>query len=281
MDDLCRNTVFTNDSCRSGGVFYLGAKSTALAAPFRGVLDEVRVFDRELNIPQIRAVMRADMGGVHVLPKGGALSVAAGATLEVNGTDETASTIAGAGTLDFISGRLTLTGPSSFAGTLKGDGTVVLPAGASLTVGTDPQDFTGYVEMAGGAFGLPAGVTSIPATFRMTAIDPSAETTVPGDAEIPDGTALAVTDGFRGPFVTAAGKVVVKGGGTVALPTEAPMRGTWVIARGASVEDAGTGDLNERWTVTNLRKKHTAEFAVQNGEFTCAVSGPGLAVIVR
>ena len=88
-------------------------------------------------------------------------------------------------------------------------------------------------------------------------------------------------DGFRGPFVTAAGKVVVKGGGTVTLPTGVPMRGTWVIARGASVEDAGAGDLNERWTVTNLSKKHTVEFKVQNGEFTCTVAGPGLAVMVR
>ena len=281
MDDLCRNTVFTNDSCRSGGVFYLGAKSTALAAPFRGVLDEVRVFDRELNIPQIRAVMRADMGGVHVLPKGGALSVAAVATLEVNGTDETASTVAGEGTLDFISGRLTLTGASSFAGTLKGEGTVVLPAGASLTLGTDPQDFTGYVEMAGGAFGLPAGVTAIPATFRMTAIDPSAETTVPGDAEIPDGTALTATAEFHGPFVTAAGKVIVAGSGTITLPAGSVAGRTWVIARGASVEDLGTGDLNERWTVTNLRKNHSAEFKVQNGEFTCTVSGPGAVLLVR
>lgn len=281
VDDLCRNTVFTNDSCRSGGVFYLGAKSTALAAPFRGALDEVRVFDRELNIPQIRAVMRADMGGVHVLPKGGALSVAAGATLEVNGTDETASTVAGEGTLDFISGRLTLTGASSFAGTLKGEGTVVLPAGASLTLGTDPQDFTGYVEMAGGAFGLPAGVTAIPATFRMTAIDPSAETAVPGDAEIPDGTALAATAEFHGPFVTAAGKVIVAGSGTITLPAGSVAGRTWVIARGASVEDLGTGDLNERWTVTNLRKNHSAEFKVQNGEFTCTVSGPGVVLLVR
>ena len=277
--DYCGGGSLTNDSCRVGGVFYLGSKSTAPTAIFRGAIDEVRVFDRALNIPQIRAVMRADMGGVHVLPKGGALSVAADATLEVNGTDETAQTIEGEGTLDFISGRLTLTGASSFAGTLKGDGTVALPEGASLALGTEPTGFTGYFDMAGGALALPAGVASIPATFRMSAIDPSAETQVPGDAEIPDGTALAVSETFRGPFVSTPGKVVIKGGGTVTLPA-ANAAGQWVIARGASVEDAGTGDLNGRWTVTNLPQGVKAKFRLRNGEFTCTVAA-GMAILIR
>ncbi|MBP3848115.1 MAG: hypothetical protein J6D22_00040, partial [Pyramidobacter sp.] len=56
--------AFNYDSCRDGGVFYLGGKSTAVGAPFRGCLDEVKVFDKPFNIPQIRAVMRADAGAL-------------------------------------------------------------------------------------------------------------------------------------------------------------------------------------------------------------------------
>ena len=158
--------AFNYDSCRNGGVFYLGGKSTAVDAPFRGCLDEVKVFDKPFNIPQVRAVMRADAGALRVLPEGGAVAVDAGATLEVNGTDESFAALTGAGTLDLASGRLAITSTNTFAGTLAGDGTLVLPAGAELTLGQDPSGFTGYFEMAGGALVLPAGVTSVPATFR-------------------------------------------------------------------------------------------------------------------
>lgn len=281
-EDVGKNdgTAFTYDSCRAGGVFYLGAKSSAPDVKFRGCLDEVKVFNKAFNIPQIRAVMRADAGALRVLPAGGAVAVDAGATLEVNGTDETFGALTGAGTLDLASGRLAITSTNTFAGTLAGDGLLVLPAGAELTLGQNPTNFTGVFEMAGGALVLPAGVTSVPATFRPLTVDPAASAAYPGDVEILDGTALTVSAGAYGPFVTSPRKIIICGGGTVTLPAPTAV-GTWTIGSGSEVVDNGTGDLAARWMVTNLGANKKARFKTDGGAFTCTVIGAGTMVIFR
>ena len=272
--------AFDYDSCRNGGVFYLGAKSSAPGAVFKGCLDEVKVYDKACNIPQIRAVMRADAGALRVLPADGAVAVDAGATLEVNGTDESFGALTGAGTLDLASGRLAITSTNTFAGTLAGDGLLVLPAGAELTLGQNPTNFTGVFEMAGGALVLPEGVTSIPATFRPLPVDPAASIAYPGDVEIVDGTALTVSAGTYGPFVTSPRKVIICGGGTVTLPASTAV-GTWVIGRGSEVVDNGTGDLAARWTVTNLGANRKARFKTDGGIFAVEVIGAGTIMIFR
>jgi len=272
--------AFNYDSCRNGGVFYLGAKSTAPGATFKGCLDEVKVFDKAFNIPQVRAVMRADVGALRVLPVDGAVAVDAGATLEVNGTDESFGALTGAGTLDLASGRLAITSTNTFAGTLAGDGLLVLPAGAELTLGQNPTNFTGYFEMAGGALVLPEGVTSIPATFRPLTVDPAASAAYPGDVEILDGTALAVSAGAYGPFVSTPRRVIVCGGGSVTLPSPTAV-GTWVIGQGAEVVDNGTGDLADRWTVTNVGTNKKVRFRISGGTFFFTVQDAGTMVIFR
>ncbi len=272
--------AFDYDSCRDGGVFYLGAKATGPDASFKGSLDEVKVYDKAFNIPQIRAVMRADAGALRVLPADGVVAVDAGATLEVNGTDESFGALTGAGTLDLASGRLAITSTNTFAGTLAGDGLLVLPAGAELTLGQNPTNFTGVFEMAGGALMLPEGVTSIPATFRPLTVDPVESAAYPGDVEILDGTALTVSAGAYGPFVSTPRKVIVCGGGSVTLPSPTAV-GTWVIGQGAEVVDNGTGDLADRWTVTNLGPQKKARFKTDGGAFTCTVIGAGTTVIFR
>ena len=279
VEGFSANGAFTSDSTRDG-FFYLGAKSTATWARFRGALDEVKVFDQALSVHQIRATMRADAGGARVLPAGGAVTVAEGATLEVNGTDEEASHISGSGTLDLVSGRLALAGTNTFAGTLVGDGTLMLPAGADLTLGADPAGFTGYFEMAGGALALPEGVTRVNATFRATAIDGAAQVSYPGDVEIPDGTALTLTAANKGPLITANGTVTILGSGTITLPDPQAV-GNWEIARGTAVVDAGSGDLNGRWSVANAWETHTVKFAVSSGAFWCRVYGSGSLFFVR
>lgn len=274
------NGAFTYNSCRDGGVFYIGAKSTAPGVPFYGCLDEVKVFDEILNIPQLRAVMRADAGALNALPEGGDVAVDAGAVLEVNGTDESFAALTGEGTLDFTSGRLEITTTNTFAGTLSGNGTIVLPAGAELTLGTDPAGFTGYFEMAGGALVLPEGVTSVPATFLPVPLDPASSVSYPGDVEIPDGTVLAVSDGAYGPFVSTPRRIIVCGGGTVTLQSSASL-GTWVIGSGSEVVDNGDGDLASRWTVTNLGANNKVRFSTSGGVFSCTVLGAGSMVIIR
>jgi hypothetical protein len=81
---------------------------------------------------------------------------------------------------------------------------------------------------------LPAGVTSIPATFRPLTVDPAERVEYPGDVEILDGTALAVSAGAYGPFVSTPRRVIVCGGGSVTLPSSTAI-GTWVIGQGAGM----------------------------------------------
>lgn len=279
---LSQNGAFATRAASAGNVFYLGAKTTMPDATFRGALDEVKVYAAALDARQIRAVMRADAGALRVLPEGGAVAVAAGAALEVNGTDETVGALTGQGTVNLLSGALTLTNAVSvFEGTLAGDGTLRLAAGAAWTLARAPTAFTGYVELAGGALTLPEGVAAIPATFRVTPLDTARETVCAGDVEIPDGTALALTAAYRGPFATARGRVIVAGGGSVTLPAPAAV-GTWVIAQGAEdVRDDGAGALADRWRVTNLPATRTARFHVAGGAFLCTVPPSGTLLLVR
>lgn len=274
--------AFTTRAATEGSVFYLGAKATQTAVSFRGALDEVKVFAAALDARQVRAVMRADAGDLHVLPQGGDVAVADGATLEVNGTQETLGVLSGKGSVDLVSGTLALTNAASaFDGTLTGEGTLRLAAGADLTLATAPTAFTGYVELAGGTLTLPGGVRTIPATFRVTPVDTARETVCAGDVEIPDGTALALTAAYRGPFVTAHGRVVVCGGGSVTLPTPAAV-GTWVIGQGAEdVRDDGAGALADRWHVTNLPALRTARFQISGGTFLCTIQPSGTLLLIR
>ncbi len=274
--------AFTNDGPSDGAVFYLGAKSTDTTIPFRGALDEVKIFATALSERQIHALMRVDAGGVRVLPEGDAVTIAEGATLEVDGTKETLATLAGSGTFSLTSGTVCLTnGVSQFDGALKGKGTLCLAEGASLTLAQSPADFSGVVEMAGGAFSAPKGAEAIPATFRLLTLDGAQEVSYPGSIEIPDGTAITLAEGVKGPLVTAQGAVTICGGGTVTLPSP-KARGVWVLARGASIADQGTTDLNTRWTVTNLEGDHKATFRVtESGDFICGVIGRGMFIICR
>lgn len=274
--------AFATRAPTAESVFLLGAKATQLDTSFRGALDEVKVFAAALDERQIRAVMRADAGAPGVLPTGGDVAVAEGATLEVDGAEETVGALSGKGTVDLAAGALTLTNAASaFEGTLAGNGTLRLAAGATLALAAAPTAFTGCVELAGGALALPEGVATIPATFRVAPIDPTRETICAGDVEIPDGTALALTTAYRGPFVTARGRVIVRGGGSVTLPN-ASATGVWTIAAGAAdVRDDGEGPLAARWQVANLPPTRTARFAVSGGAFTCTVQAGGTLLLVR
>lgn len=262
----------------AGMNLYLGARPDKTGVIFRGAIDEVRYYDRALTGSDVRAILREDLArGLAALPEGTAVEVAAGATLEVNGTDETVSALTGGGEVAVESGRVSVTGASAFDGTLRGDGTVRLPAGAALTLAQSPAEFTGVFEMAGGRLELPDGA-ALPALFRVCAVD-GAAAAYPGDVEIPDGASAVLSADGRGPLVTAAGGVAVAGGGTVVLP-DARASGTWTIARGAAVE--ATEEALAAWRVADLPASSRAVFQVlANGDFVCRIFTPATCVIIR
>ncbi len=247
---------------------------------FHGAIDEVRFYNTALTSAEVLAIMREDMArGRGVLPADAAVEIAAGATLQVAGSDETVGTFAGAGALALESGRVTVTGTTTLEGALTGDGTLRVADGAALTLVRTPTGFTGVFDMAGGALALPDGVAGLAATFRASAIDGTKQVAYPGDVEIPAGVSVAVTAENHGPLVSTAGRVTVTGGGTVTLPT-AKSVGTWVIAHGASV--TASEDALAAWRASNAAASIKVRFLVtDDGDFVCQALGSATVIMVR
>lgn len=124
-------------SQRTATTFYLGLKPTALTHPFRGRLDEVKVYDVALTKAQVRAAIRAERHlGTRVLPEGTDVMVDAGATLAVDGGEHTISSLSGAGNVTLAPyAKLNISGVSDFSGTMTGDGAVGFADGAVLDFG--------------------------------------------------------------------------------------------------------------------------------------------------
>ena len=120
-----------------GAIFYLGLKPTALTHPFRGRLDEVKVYDAALTKAQVRAAIRAERHqGSRVLPEGTAVTVDAGATLAVDGGVHGISSLSGAGSVTLAPyARLNLSAPGGFTGTVTGDGVVGIADNAVVEFG--------------------------------------------------------------------------------------------------------------------------------------------------
>ena len=122
---------------RTATTFYLGLKPTALTHPFRGRLDEVKVYNVALTKAQVRAAIRAERHlGSRVLPNGTSLTVDAGATLAVDGGEHTVSSLSGEGSIMLAPhAKLNVSGASGFSGTMTGDGAFGFADGAVLDFG--------------------------------------------------------------------------------------------------------------------------------------------------
>ena len=247
---------------------------------FHGAIDEVRFYTNALTSAEVLAIMREDLArGRGVLPADAAVEIAADATLQVAGSDETVGTFAGTGALALESGRVTVTGTTTLEGALTGDGTLRVAAGAALTLAQAPTGFTGVFDLAGGALALPDGTANLAATFRASAIDGAAQATYPGAVEIPAGVTIALTEANHGPLVSTAGPVSIRGGGTVTLPS-AKAQGTWVIARGASV--TASAEALAAWTASNAAASLKVRFRVtSDGDFVCQALGSATVIMVR
>ena len=90
-------------------------------------------------------------GAAGALPAASAVSVAAGATLDLNGYAATISALSGTGSVQLGSALLTLSPTSSqtFAGVISGSGSVSKPTGFDLYLNAD-NTFTGLLTIGGG-----------------------------------------------------------------------------------------------------------------------------------
>lgn len=111
--------------------------------------------------------------GGNALADAGAVSVAAGATLDLNGSNETIGSLTGSGTLNIGSGTLTLTdsastnfsGSISGSGTISGGGTYTVASGATLG-GT--SSFSTAVTVQNGGTIAPGNSPGILSTGNLT-----------------------------------------------------------------------------------------------------------------
>ncbi len=89
------------------------------------------------------------------LGNGNALSIASGATLNLNGTSQSVRAFTSAGALNLgNSGAFTLLGSASLAGTLTGTGTLTLNVGSTLTLGANFSDSGINIVLNGGTLKL-------------------------------------------------------------------------------------------------------------------------------
>jgi autotransporter-associated beta strand protein len=90
-------------------------------------------------------------GAAGALPAASAVSVAAGATLDLNGYAATISALSGSGSVQLGSALLTLspTSTQTFAGVISGSGSVSKPTGFDLYLNAD-NTFTGLLTIGGG-----------------------------------------------------------------------------------------------------------------------------------
>lgn len=90
------------------------------------------------------------MGATNVFGSSNFVTTATGSVMDMNGFDQTLGGVTGTGTLAFGGGELTLTGASTFAGIFDGAGTVIINAGASLTLGADFNNSELNIVLNGG-----------------------------------------------------------------------------------------------------------------------------------
>jgi len=128
--------AFTNVRT-AGGEFYLGVKSTNRTHPFKGRLDEVKVYAAALTKLQVRQALRAEQGqGTRVLPVGTDMTVDTGARLKVDYGEQAVASLTGGGNVSITTNAsLTVSAVSNFTGTVTGTGTLGIADGAVLAFG--------------------------------------------------------------------------------------------------------------------------------------------------
>jgi len=141
-----------------GGSADTGDKDVGLG----GLIDEVYVFGRALSQTEVQSLMSANQLGNHqVLPPATALSLAAGATLNLGGLSQTIGSLAGAAGSSVLLGagtnRSTLTLGSVtntvFAGTISGNGTITKNGSGTFTL-AGTNNYNGSTVVNAGTMGF-------------------------------------------------------------------------------------------------------------------------------
>ena len=203
---------------------------------FNGCIDDLQVFGVALSQAQIRTLLRNLPGESdgRILPAASPLSVAAGATLKIEGPAHTVGSLSGAGTLNLAKGgEFTLPAASAFSGALTGAGILHLQDG--ILPFSDLSAFAGVIDpgtalkltLASASPDVPglqcAGSVVLPASLEVRFTDqPAAGTYTVVDAgslNLPDdftgwtvcgpGGQVLAADDWRCTFAAVGGKIIL------------------------------------------------------------------------
>jgi autotransporter-associated beta strand protein len=149
------NSGFANTDV--GSIVRLGATTNTVAADgtvnFNGLLDSVQFYNQALSGPQIAALYQG-VGVAGSLPSTTNVTIASGASLDLNGLTQQIGALAGpAGSAVTLgAGSLTVNSAanSAFGGTISGNGGSLVKSGAGTLTITGANSFSGGTTINGG-----------------------------------------------------------------------------------------------------------------------------------
>ncbi|NLG02100.1 MAG: hypothetical protein GX565_18395 [Lentisphaerae bacterium] len=250
--------------------FYIGRKETLPNKWFRGMIDEVEIYNRALSHAEVLELLR---GGADILPADSALNVAGDASVEIQDVAQRVAALNGSGTVSFRLGMLTVVGQGgSFAGALAGegafavrDGAVQTLAGAGTFIGTVAvSNATLLVENDSGTV-TAAGSVAVHAGGRI-----GGRGMIGGDLSIEAGG--GIVGGAEPGALEVTGAVTLGAAGTVVLPPGfAGGRLTLLNAAAVTAPEGLAG-----WTVAPQQSASTVvTFTAEGTQFTLNVSRSG------
>jgi len=189
-------------------------------------------------------------GGADRLPSGNAMTVAAGATLDLGGNDQTLGAVSGSGTVATGGGVLTVgagDANATFAGVISGSGGRLVKIGTGTMSLAGASTLSGSTTVQGGVLRLANGAALattqvVPLAGGTLALSPSLQTTVGGLAPNAGG----LTDVGSGLVTVAAG---LSAADMVAAIVTGLGDGTWNGTSGitSSTAAASGGDRTVGW----------------------------------
>ena len=171
--------VGTSDRASAGNLFWIGGLGASQT--YANYLDEVRVYLSNLSPAQITQLYNngagiAQPGSANSIPDNSNVTVAAGATLDLNGISEGFAGLSGGGTItSSTAGTSTVTignnnAPGNFTGVIQnGLATVGLTkTGTGTQVLTGANTYSGATNIENGILSLTSGTNRLPATTTLT-----------------------------------------------------------------------------------------------------------------
>lgn len=222
-------------------------------APFRGYIDDIRMWDSAFTADQVRTLVRgmADGASPSPLSAGSDITVASGATLKVEGTGVSAKSVSGAGTLEVAEASSLTVGGGALSGELRGLGQVNVTAPFKVA---SASNYFGNVVLSG------SGSVDAPGISLPLAL--------------PDPYSATVASAAALPLARTSGRLVLPDALCIAFASE-PESGTYLFAEAGDL--ALPADIGA-WRVSAGKAK-AGRFLVRNGKVYLKVFGPGLKVL--